>query len=284
MSLRLARPQIDRELFGRSLAYGTPLVLANLFEWVSNHGVRIVVDIDLGLAEVGMVTVAWWLGLRLANLAALLVTGASFAAAIAKLDGEGPEAARRQLTDNASLLLALLVPTAVGVTLVAEPLAMLLVAREYQAITAELLPFAIISGVLRAFREHGPEQAFLIFHRPAASIWTSLVEAVLTLLLCDLGLRFGGLHGALVGCAIASAFSAVFAYAYAALAVGYRVHVPGLLRIALASGLMAMGVLALPGGQDFGSLAAAACAGAAIYGLASLVLWRHQIRRPLRAA
>lgn len=277
-----ARPHVDAAMLRASWIYGAPLILANLFEWGANHGVRLVVAFDLGPDEVGLMTTAWWLGLRIAAFVSLLVTGATFFAAVTRLEHEGPDAARRQLADNGALLLALLAPATVGGALLAWPFAALAVAEPFRAATATLLPLALLAGALKAFREHSSEQAFLVFGRTRAAMLTALVEMALTLALCWSGLMWGGLYGALAGCALASLIGTGVSYVLAARLTGTLIRLADAAKIALATAAMAGVVMVLPNQQGWAGFLIAVLAGAAVYGAAALLLWRDQL--PLRAA
>lgn len=277
---RPSPPHIDRAMLRGSWTYGAPLVLANLLEWGANHGVRLIVDIGLGLAAVGLMTVAWWLGLRIATMAALAVGGALFADTLEKLRAHGHDAARARLADGSALILGILAPLTVGVALTAPALADLLVAAPYRETTAALLPFAMLAGALRAFREHGPEQALMLFERPGGTVVTTLTEALLTLSFCGIGLWLGGLTGAVAGSAAASLLAALVAAAYAARAVGYYLRLADLARIAVATALMTGAVLAIPPLGGLTGLAAATALGVLVYAAASALLWRGRLARP----
>jgi O-antigen/teichoic acid export membrane protein len=268
-----ARPRIEPAMLKASWVYGAPLILAGLLEWGASQGVRVIVQLDMGPVEVGLMTTAWWLGLRISAFVSLLVTGATFYAAIARLESQGQKAAQDQLADNGALMLGLLAPATVGATLLAVPFAELLVAEPYQAITASLLPLALLAGSMKAYREHGPEQAFLVFRRTTASIWTALTEMALTVIGCAIGLTFGGLYGAILGCALASTASAAFSYVLAARLVGYFVRLADIASFAFATAAMACVVVALPQPHDVAGLALSVIAGAAAYGVVCLAFW-----------
>ncbi|BCW90756.1 hypothetical protein sos41_39310 [Alphaproteobacteria bacterium SO-S41] len=272
------RPKVDRAMLRSSWTYGAPLVMAHLFEWAANHGVRLIVEVGQGTEGVGLVTTAWWLGLRIAAFVALIVTGATFAAAIRELDTKGPDGARRQLADNGALMLALLAPAVAGGALLSQAFSNIAVAEPFRAATALLLPFALAAGACKAFREHGPEQALLVFGRTRAAAMTAFVEAIATAVLCTGGLLLGGLLGAVAGAALASLAGAAFAQISAMRLTGYTLRLADLARIAAATVLMAAAVYALPYRDDIAGLLLAVLVGALVYGVASLILWRGHLR------
>lgn len=278
MTFRPARPSVDRAMLRASWTYGAPLVVANLFEWAANHGVRLIVEAGEGAAGVGLVTTAWWLGLRIAAFVALLVTGAAFAAAIRALDMNGAAGARDQLADSGALMLALLVPAVAGGALVSQAFANVAVAEPFREATAMLLPFALVAGALKAFREHGPEQALLVFGHTRAAAMTAFVEALATAVLCAAGLTLYGLSGAVGGAALGSVMGAVFSQIMAARLTGYYLRIGQLARICVASAAMTAAVYLLAFGDDAAGLTLAVLAGGGVYGLASVALWWRPIR------
>lgn len=283
MGFRPAAPHIERAMFRASWTYGAPLILANLFEWAANHGVRVIVEAWQGAEGVGYVTIAWWLGLRITAFVALLVTGAAFAAAIRALDTSGVVAARRQLAGNGALMLSLLAPATVGGALLSPAFAAAAVADPFRDVTAALLPFALAAGALKAFREHGPEQALLVFGHTRLAATTAFVEAVATAAFCMAGIALYGLTGAIAGAALGSLTGAVYSQIVAARRTGYYVRAVHLVRIALATAIMAAAVHALPVRMDAGGLVLSVLTGAAVYLLAAAVLWQGELRLWLAA-
>jgi O-antigen/teichoic acid export membrane protein len=246
MRFKLRLPNIDWRLFERAWEYGAPLLLAAVLAWVSVQGIRFIVEHERGAAAVGLVTVGWWLGLRLTAFSALLVTGASFNVAVERLRETGGEGALPQFATNGALLLAILVPSVIGAFLLNEQLVAALVAEPYRAITTEILPLSILAGALHAFRDHGTDQPFLIYARTKLAALSTGLEAVLTVLMCWAGLQIGGVYGAVAGCTVAAAIALVFSFALARTLFSYYLRWSDLARIAVATAAMALAESLMP--------------------------------------
>jgi O-antigen/teichoic acid export membrane protein len=259
------RPQVDWLLLQRSWVYGAPVLLAGVFAWGSNNTIRFVIEYDQGVAAVGLVTVGWWLGQRLSSFAALLVTGASFNVAVERLRQLGPAAGLPQLAANAAFLLAILCPTVAGALLLNEELVGALVAGPYRQMTVAVLPLALITGTLHAFRDHTAEQALMLFARTRLTILTTGVEVVATVILCWVGLRIAGAVGAASGCMIAAAVAAAFGVALAHVKCGFYIRPADLLRIGSATAAMALAVTVMPHSSTWSGLAIDIVGGATIY-------------------
>lgn len=246
MRLDIRMPRVDWRLFERAWEYGAPLLLAAVLAWVSVQGIRFIVEYEQGAAAVGLVTVGWWLGLRLTAFSALLVTGASFNVAVERVRETGDESALPQFATNGALLLAILVPSVIGAFLFNQAIVCALVAAPYREITTAILPLSILAGALHAFRDHGTDQPFLVFARTKLAALTTGLEATLTVVMCWAGLRLDGVYGAVAGCAIAALIAAVFSFALARMLFNYYLRWGDLARIAVATAIMAFAQMLMP--------------------------------------
>lgn len=265
MRFDIRKPRVDWSLFERAWTYGAPLLLAAVLAWVSVQGIRFIVEYEQGAAAVGLVTVGWWLGLRLTAFSALLVTGASFNVAVERVRETGDESALPQFATNGALLLAILVPSVVGAFLLNKDIVWALVAEPYREITTTILPLSILAGALHSFRDHGPDQPFLVFARTKLAALTTGLEAVLTVLMCWAGLKLGGFHGAVAGCAIAALIAAGFSFALARMLFGYYLRWRDLARIAVATAVMALAQMLMPGAGSLLRLVIEIAVCAAVY-------------------
>ncbi len=110
-----AHPQrFSRELIAKAATYALPLVIGTVLIWVANNGIRFVVEWRDGAAAVGLVSVGWSIGLRIASVAAMVVTAAGFPLALARARSGGTSAGQDQLARNSLLLAAVLAPSAAG--------------------------------------------------------------------------------------------------------------------------------------------------------------------------
>jgi len=246
MRFEIRLPRVDWRLFERAWEYGAPLLLAAVLAWVSVQGIRFIVEYERGAAAVGLVTVGWWLGLRLTAFSALLVTGASFNVAVERVREAGDEGALQQFAANGALLLAILAPSVIGAFLLNKALVWALVAEPYREITTAILPLSILAGALHAFRDHGTDQPFLVFARTKLAALSTGLEAVLTVVMCWAGLQIGDVYGAVAGCAVAAAIALVFSFALARTLFGYYLRWSDIGRIALATAVMALAQSFMP--------------------------------------
>ncbi len=277
------RPAVDRTLFVAAFSYGMPLLASNLLSWAAVHGIRFIAEFELDAAAVGLVTVGWWLGLRATQMVGQLFLVATFNVAVERIRAVGQAAALPQLATNGALLLAVIVPTVAGMTVLGRPLVDHLVAAPYRDITAAILPLAALAGAIRVFGSHGPAQCFMLFEQPKSTVWIGAVDAATNLVFCFVGLKLGGLVGAVLGCLLATAATYAFAFVLARTRFGYFLRAGDLARIAIGTGAMTLVLLALPWEASRMGLTAEIAVGSFVYLMIMAALYpkltRHAVTK-----
>ncbi len=272
MRAPLATPEHDGDMMGQAWRFGWPVAASSCFTWVGAHAIRFVVEWLSGRAAVGLMTVGWWLGLRLASTAGIVIMGAAYNVAVERMRVEGAEAARVQLGINATMLFGLLAPICVGGWLLAEPLAAVLVEASYADMTAAILPAALVAGALRVFQDQCVDAGFLVFERPHIPAITSAIDATTAVLGCIAGFHAGGVIGAAWGCAFAAVITCSVAATIAHRVYRFHVRFADLGAITLAVATMSAVVFLL---RDIGGLIELVLvigSGALVYGMALLAL------------
>ena len=161
-SIGLGRPlrlgRFDAAIFREARQFALPLIFSGLFAWAASNGVRVLVGAGEGVAGVGLFSVGWGLGQRLAAMLASLCAVASFPLAVDRLEAGDRDGALGQVSLNGALMFGLMAPAAVGVALFAGPFVRLAVAQQFQAQTIVILPLAVLAGAARALRVHTGDQ------------------------------------------------------------------------------------------------------------------------------
>lgn len=278
MRLDLRNPRFDRAILAAAWRYGAPLFIASVLVWVGSHAIRFIVQADMGVEAVGFVTVGWWLGLRLTSFASMLVTGASFTIAVERIREVGPKAALPQMATNSALLLAILAPSLAGVIVLNTSLVEVLVAAQYAPMTMQILPLAVAAGAIRAFKNHGSDQCFLLFERTTLNIWSTVIEASLTVICCIIGLHLGGMPGAAAGCLVAAVLAEIFSFVVANRIFGYYLRLADLAKIAGATLAMIAVLEILPLAHTLPGLLTEVAVGALTYGFALALMFPAEVR------
>jgi O-antigen/teichoic acid export membrane protein len=269
-------PKPDWSILARAFRYGGPSMIGSSFAWVSINGVRFVVGWFATTASVGLLSVGWWLGHRIASFAGLAVVSASFSIAVERIREVGAKAALPQIATNGALLLGVLTPALVGGLAVSDRFVELAVAPDFASMTLIILPIALISGIIHEFRNHFSDQSFLLFERPLLEVWISGTEAVATLIFCFVGLKFYGLPGAVLGCLVANVIAGFASMILAHRAFGIYIDTIIILRIVFASLVMGLAVATAPVPSGLVGLGIVIGLGAGIYAFISIVLFRAE--------
>ncbi|HWG04177.1 MAG TPA: lipopolysaccharide biosynthesis protein [Beijerinckiaceae bacterium] len=230
----------DRAIFRKACSFGMPLVFSGAIAWFSINGIRVIVEHMQGIEAVGLISVGWGLGQRLASVAAMLVTAAAFPLAVKHLQAGARDAALTQLSQSGAILFGLLAPSAIGIILLTNQATNLLIAEPFRPVTLTVLPIAAIAGLVRNIRVHFADQSFLLFERPKLTLVINAVEAIGTLAGCWVGIEVGGLTGAAAGALAGALAGAVTGFAMSIAFFGLPIPVTHVTRILAATAAMAI--------------------------------------------
>lgn len=261
----------DRDILTHALHYGVPLVIGGALSWLGLNAPRFIVNDLMGVAAAGLFAVGYGLGQRAAAVAAMLVTAAAYPLAVKEMEEKGSIAAIRQLADNAAWLLAVLVPSVVGIFLLRQDIVSLLIAEPFRATTLAILPLSVLAGGIRSARAHFCDQVFLLHNRTRLAMLVMGVDAIAAVGLGIAGTLLWGLVGAAAASVAAAFIAALVSFLLGFVRFQLQVPWTHIARIALASAAMDAGLIALPQARNLAVLIAYVGLGAAIY-LAGLAL------------
>ncbi len=252
-------------------SYGAPLALALALDLGVQTIARFILAHQAGVAELGAFAAAFGLARPLDLV--FIGTGAAFAPLLlAAFEDRGTEAAREVAAKSFTLLAALALPAAVGLALVSQPLAALLVGEALSAGAAAAMPWLALGGVFAGFNLYYLSEAFQLTRRTGRRalimIAPGVVQIALTLMLAApmgaAGAAIAGATGAICGSVLLGAFGRrLFAL---------PMPLGELARITTATALMAAAVLCLPAMTGIAALIAKASVGALSYGFACVAL------------
>ena len=268
-------PSID--ILKAAFAFGLPLLIAGGMAWFSVNGIRLIVEHLRGSTDVGLVSVGWGLGQRAISVVAMLVTAASYPLALKYMNTGDKNKAFAQVSLNGALLIGLTLPTIIGVLFVGPLIIKLMVGLEFQQTTNIILPIAIIAAGLRNMRVHFLDQIFVLAEKPSTLLWVSVVEVAATLLFCWTGLVHYGLLGAALGCLLGTMIGAVTCWWFAH-GIGLKMPWVHLLKICIASALMALAIYYINFGEGYVALACKILLGVSTYAIAHAVLYGKLIK------
>jgi O-antigen/teichoic acid export membrane protein len=256
---------LDREIVNHALHYGVPLIIGGALGWIGLNASRFIVNDMLGVAAAGLFAVGYGLGQRAAAVAAMLVTAAAFPLAVKSMEQNGSQVAMRQLANNSALLIAILAPSIVGMFMLRAEIVHLLIAAPFQQVTLAILPLSVLAGSIRNLRAHFVDQAFLLHNRTRLMIVVAAIDAVVTVVLSLIFIRYWGLVGAAGATVVAALAAAFVSFAIGFSRFGLTLPLNHLAPIALATTAMAALLGNLPEASSHVALAEHIAAGATAY-------------------
>jgi O-antigen/teichoic acid export membrane protein len=253
-------------------AYGYPIAASLALALVLASTDRFLLAAFMDEAAVGAYHAGYSLANRTLDVLFIWLGAAGAPALIMALERGGQAALKVAAKEQADLLVLIGLPAAVGVALVARPLAEVMIGPDLRAVATLITPWITLSAFLSGISVYYFYQAFTLAKRTrlllVAMSAPALANVILTLILIP---RFG-----VLGAAWATAASFAVGLA-ASILIGRRVLVlpfptEALIRCGLAAGVMAAVVLMLPPLGGVAELALDAGVGGAVYALAALVL------------
>ena len=190
------RPTIDRQLLLRLAQYGVPLSLTVALTVVISSSDRFIIAWVLGEESAGLYSVAVDFTTQTLTLLMMVIHMASFPLAVRDWESGGPEAARERMRTNASLLLAVGVPCAVGLAVLAPGLAHCFMGRGFRAAAAGIMPLVALGTFLACMKAFHFDAAFQFAHRTLSQVWIVLLAAALNIALNVVAVPRWGINGA----------------------------------------------------------------------------------------
>jgi O-antigen/teichoic acid export membrane protein len=244
------RPRnFDRVVAGQLWTFGWPIAIVSLIAGSSFAIDRVLLEHFSGKAEVGFYTVAYSLAQTTIYTIGAGVDSAIYSRAVRAADRNDPVALQAQLAQNCTILLALMVPAAVGAAMVAPALARILVDPDYVEPVAGLIAWMAVAGLLLSFRANYVDHAFHFGH---STLPLTIVMIVMTAVNVVADLLLIPRYGA-VGAAMASIIAGSVGMIHGTIAARRMVVLPypprEITKVATATALMALFLWPLHGAQ-----------------------------------
>lgn len=251
--------------------YGTPLALALAVDLGVQAIARFVLAGEAGTAPLGAYAAAF--GLARALDVMFMGVSAAFAPLVfAAYEERGADAARDAARGGFVLLAAITIPATIGLMLLAQPIATLMVGEGLRAETAAALPWLAVAALMTGFSLYYWSEAFQLTRRTGQRALLMLLPSAVQLTLTAWLSQTHGAVGAAIGAAIGASVGAVLLAMAGRRLLAMPLPVGSLARIVGAGAVMAMAVVTLPGARTTLGLLQNAALGAGVYALAAIAL------------
>jgi O-antigen/teichoic acid export membrane protein len=228
------------------LAYGAPVAFSLMFEYLLSTGDRFVIAGFLGNAATGAYAAGYGIADRSLDIVFIWLGAAAGPLAITALETEGPAAARRVMKQAGALMGLIGFPAALGLALVAEPLARRVIAPEIAAQAAAIMPWIALAGLLNGLMTYYFHEAFILGRQPRAMALTMMAGAAFNLILNLFLVPAFGIAGAAIATVIAYAVSLLACALLGQRTFALPLPVADWIKAGAAAVIMGAAILALP--------------------------------------
>lgn len=158
-SIRFAL-SIDKDLMKELLKYGAPLIISGGMTYVMQSVDRIMISQILGESEAGIYSVTFDFTMQTIGMLMLIVNLSALPLVIRKLEQDGPNSAREQLSQNYALLLGIALPATIGFTVLAPNIVGIVFGEEYRTLSTLILPIISFAMFFQGMKSYYTDTSF----------------------------------------------------------------------------------------------------------------------------
>lgn len=229
---RAPRKPFDRDTLGMLARYGLPITLSGLFVGLSLSLDRLVLAWILGAEPAGIYGAVADFVRQCAILPAISASMSIAPIAVAALADDRGEVVTDGLRDGVELLLAVLLPTVVGLAIAAPEVAAIILGPSYRAAAPTLIPIVAFAFMAHMISQQYIQLSFSLAKKPGYFIiHTGLILAVNLTLMAPM-VRWLGLHGAALSLLIAESTGVLAGYLFARKVFPLPIGLHRLIRVA----------------------------------------------------
>lgn len=205
---RGVRPrQLDQLLLGELVAYGLPLTASLALNFVVSSSDRFLINWLLGPDATGIYAAGYDVVWHSLTLLMMTVNLAGYPIAIRALERDGVTAARAQVRQNFTLLVAIAAPAGIGIAICAPAIGGLVLGAAYRDAAIGLLPWVALGAVIARFKSYYVDLSFHLGRKTIGQVWVMLSAAGVNVVLNLWWIPVFGVHGAIYATIVAYAMA-----------------------------------------------------------------------------
>jgi len=258
--------------------YGYPVAASLILALVLSSTDRLVLATFLDEAAVGAYHAGYSLANRTLDVMFIWLGAASGPALVMALERGGASALKAAAREQAGTFLLIALPAAVGVALVSQPLADLIIGEQLRDQAAAVTPLIAVSALMAGLTTYYFHQAFTLSRRTGRLLQAMAIPALVNLGLNVVLIPRMGVMGAALATALSYGVGILASWGLGRRALALPVPWNALLRCGLATAVMALAVSRLPAAGGLEELVLKASVGAVVYGLAAWLLNAADVR------
>ena len=248
------------------LHYGVPVALSLVLSLALATTDRFILAAVLGPESVGVYHAGYSLSNRTLDILFIWLGAAGWPAAVMALERGGQGALMETVREQGSLMVLICLPAAVGLALVAQPLAGLMVGEGLRTGAARVTPWIAASGFFAGVNTHYLNTAFTLARRTRLLLLALAIPAAVNVILTLVLIPRFGLDGAMWATTASYLVGSLASLALGRGAIALPIPWAALMRCGAAVAVMAAAVRLVPAWGGAPELFAKAAAGAVVYG------------------
>jgi len=186
---------IDRDVLRGLARYGVPLSITVALAVVIGTSDRFLIDYYLGNDAAGLYAVAFDFTSQSLTLLMMVINLAMFPLAVRAWEEHGPDAAKEQMRNNASMLMAVGLPCVVGMSILAPGISHSFFGEQYRDAAIDIIPLVAIGSFLAGLKAYHFDAAFQFVHKTIYQVWIVLFVAILNIVLNVIAIPKWGING-----------------------------------------------------------------------------------------
>ena len=203
---------VDTKLVRKLLAFGIPLGAKFVLDFSIIATGRFSLAALQGTSATGVYSASFDLAQQTIGVLVTIVYLGAYPLVITTLEKDGPEAARHQLADYATLLFAIALPATVGIALLSSNIARIFLGQAFSNLATDIIPWIALAAFLSSFKAHYLDLSFQLGSNTVAQIWIGFASAASCVLLNFLLIPEYGIVGAAYATVLAYVISAILSW------------------------------------------------------------------------
>ena len=230
-------------------AYGAPISLSLVLAYALNSADIYIIRAFMGDASVGTYTAGYNLANRGMEVLFIWIGMALTPIAVTAMEQAGEAEAADVMRDYGALLLWIVMPAAIGLMMVAEPLGFIL-GEGVREGAVEIIPYIALSGLLNGLMTYYVHRAYMLSGETGTYAWLLLAPVALNIVMNLWLIPTYGLMGAVWATVVSYALGLVLSFAVARRHFPLPLPLTAIAQIAMACAIMVGTLIALPASVD----------------------------------
>ncbi len=281
---RVKGKYIDGRIASTLVRYGMPFTVTLALDSVISLSDRFLLKYYMDSNSVGVYAASYDLTNQSVMIIFTILNLAVYPILLKTLESKGKEQTRAQLRNYAVILLAVTVPSCIGMALIAEPLANVFLGEAFRNVAYENIPWIAMATFFMGAKAFYADLSFQFGLRSDLQIWPVAAAALLNVLLNIWWIPVSGVVGAAKATCAAYLFALVLSMVMGRRLFMLPFPLLEIFRVLSATFGMAMILILMPKvSRDWGQLAVMLCVGVGVYILLVWIMDVAQIRIKTKA-